>query len=110
MALGAWLQRRNWQAMGKPDEALTSLRWAIASVVFWFISSVPLGKYAPPGGLMGLIALLLLIFWYYGSAKPQILYVANTYGKDFPRRSWLVPMAVGVVADLAWYAIASLAR
>lgn len=58
---------------------------------------------------MPLMSLLMLVSWYYSSAKPQYVYVKKTYGKDYPRRSWGLPLLIGVTTDVAIIVIQRLA-
>jgi hypothetical protein len=101
IALGAWLQRQNWEAMGRPVEARRAHVWMIADLVFvaaWLV--VP--RLNPAiARLLWPLSFVMLISWYYNSAKPQYVYVKKTYGKDYPRRSWGVPLLIGIAADVA---------
>ncbi len=109
IALGAWLQRQNWEAMGRPADARKAHLWMIVDLVFlaaWLV--VP--RLNPAfAGVMSLLSLVMLISWYYSSAKPQYVYVKKTYGKVYPRRSWAVPLLVGIAVDVAIVLIQRLA-
>ena len=52
-------------------------------------------------GIMSLTSFVMLVSWYYSSAKPQYVYVKKTYGKNYPRRSWAMPLLIGIAADVA---------
>jgi hypothetical protein len=105
IALCAWLQQRNWEAMGRPVQARRSRLWMIADAVFlaaWLIVPRVNPTVAP---LLVPISFVLVIAWYYASAKPQIRYVAATYGKHYPRRNWGPPLLAGLAMDVIVFAI-----
>ena len=100
IALGAWLQARNWEALGQPGKARFARFWVIADaifVAFWLAAPLLPTRFTialPP------MSLLMLVIWYYSSAKPQIRFVQDTYGKHYPRRNWGGPLLVGLTLDV----------
>ncbi|MGN6528330.1 MAG: hypothetical protein ACTHL8_18225 [Burkholderiaceae bacterium] len=101
IALGAWLQQRNWEALGRPAEARKARFWMIADL-FFVAAWVVVPRLGPAfSGIMSLTSFVMLVSWYYSSAKPQYVYVKKTYGKNYPRRSWAMPLLIGIAADVA---------
>jgi hypothetical protein len=110
VAFGAFLHMKNWEALGEPEKARTARNWFIAGIV-WLAASCLLDIVAP--GAKGLDALsrlgflVLLISWYFSSAKAQIRYVQQRFGKDYVRRPWGKPFLfvlaafVGLVMAIA---------
>lgn len=115
---GALLHMKNWQAMGKPDEARNAKWWAIgfavATVLFWLASAM-LPDAVLVAGLGRIGGFVMLISWYLISGRGQVQYVANNYGKAYAKRGWgkpflclflvfcgivVVAMALGVIAGL----------
>ena len=97
---GAWLHMKNWQALGEPGRAASARVWVVVSAVL-IVGLSLVGSLWPLGPLMGLsrlFAFVLLISWYFGSARGQARYVAERFGSDYPRKSWLAPIATGIVA------------
>jgi hypothetical protein len=101
IALGAWLQRRNWEALGRPVEARRAHLWMVADLVFLVAWLVGPRLNPAAANLLWPLSFVMLISWYYSSAKPQYVYVKQTYGKDYPRRSWGMPLLIGIAADVA---------
>jgi hypothetical protein len=98
---GAIVHMKNWQAMGEPEKADASRRWAIGSFVFFVVLSTSAFAFSDSrlfdmasraGGLAVLLA------WYYASAKHQSAYVLAKYGKSYPRKGWIKPLLFAVLA------------
>jgi hypothetical protein len=102
---GAILHMKNWEAMGRPERATASMRWAIGVAVAYLaliacdlLLPAAMASQVP----QRLVGFGLLIAWYFVMAKDQMDFVAYTYGKDFVRRGWATPMlcAAAVYAAL----------
>ena len=97
---GAWLHKKNWEALGKPEQARSGRNWLIAGVVV-FIATLVIALVMPrgTGGVSRLVSFAFLIAWYYAAAKPQVAYIKGRFGDSYPRKGWLVPIAsaVGVI-------------
>ncbi len=102
---GAYLHMLNWKALGEPDKAAASKNWVIGNIVFVIALSIA-SLFMPESSgfdtLSRLGGLVLLIVWYYAIGKSQQTYVAERFGKQYPRRSWAVPLlsALGIFIGL----------
>lgn len=97
---GALVQMKNWQALNEPEHASTSKAWAIIALVLTLLSAaysfVATGAdFTRPSGL------LILIIWYFANGKQQGKYVAERFGKDYPRKGWGTPLLLGILAFVA---------
>jgi succinate dehydrogenase/fumarate reductase cytochrome b subunit len=81
VAFGAWINLQNWKALEEEERVSTSRIWFIVSVIV-----VVLVILLPMGRLLGLP---YLIVWYFAQNKPQIKYVKERFGEDYPHRPWL---------------------
>jgi len=83
---GSILVLRNWQALGVKEKIRGAQLWLIASiimVVVQFLVSTP-------------FLFAYLVIWYFASAKSQAKYVRENWGKEYPRKSWLWPLLIGL--------------
>ena len=106
--LGAYLHMRNWQALGQPEKAATSKNWIIGVLAF-FIVLMGLSLAAPQSKALDLLGRVggfaLLLGWYYSIGKSQQAYVLARFGKGYPRRGWLLPLAAAVGALIAFIVV-----
>ena len=101
---GAWLHMKNWQALGEPGKAASARLWVIVSAVL-IVGLSLLGAMNPLGPLLGLgrlSAFVLLISWYFASARPQARYVQERFGRDYPRKGWLAPLLLALAAIVGY--------
>ena len=105
-AFGAYLQMRNWQALGDEEKAQVSWYWFLATIGLMFamvLVSVllqethPLQKFANRSGIFMLIA------WYMASGRLQPAYVKERFGKDYPRKGWGKPIGIAIASVLAFF-------
>jgi heme/copper-type cytochrome/quinol oxidase subunit 2 len=80
VAFGSWVMLQNWHALDEPERAANSRIWLILSIVVFVL------VLAIPGA--GLIGLPYMIVWYFVENRPQIKYIKERYGKDYPHRPW----------------------
>jgi hypothetical protein len=96
---GAWLQMRNWQALGDAKKAQVSWYWCLASLVL-IVALVAVGMVLPESHPLQKIGnrsgFFLLIAWYLSHGKLQVAYVKERFGKDYPRKGWAAPLAIAV--------------
>jgi hypothetical protein len=95
---GAYLQYRNWQAMGDPYSARESHNWFIASITvnagLIFASAV----YTPMvEGTFRSLAVLYLIVWYFVNGNKQAPIVKQKFGGTYPRKGWLAPIGAAIL-------------
>jgi len=88
---GSYLLMRNWRAIGDTRRAIIARRWMIVSAVL-----------IAPSVIFGAIALIYLIVWYFLEQRPQYSYVMQSWGPEYPRRSWkgVLAIAFGLWATL----------
>ena len=107
-AFGAFLNMLNWDALGEAERAASSKRWFVASLVMlgaYLVLSV-LTVASRAEGMIRIIALIYLFVWYFASARGQMAYVRDQYGKDYPRRGWGKPLGIGLAAWIGYAMIA----
>ena len=82
---GSYLTKRNWEAIGEDDKVRSSRNWMILSILMLLLS------------IIGGIGLIYLIVWYFAVNRPQIQYVKQRWGKDYPRQPWGKPLGIAFV-------------
>ncbi len=91
---GSILHMKNWQALGKTEEASASKRWVIGCIAA-MVAMIGLTLMFPESesidGWTTMAGFVLLIAWYAASARDQIQFITNGYGKDYVRRGWGKP-------------------
>jgi hypothetical protein len=106
----AWLMAKNWQELGKPDEAKESMTW----VKIWcgylpihlLIAVLAPGNPATPGSPAMFVYLVLLVAWFYKLGKKQITYVKER-DIQFEKKGWAKPVLVGLASIVVWVMFAS---
>lgn len=95
---GAFLQMRNWEALGEPDRLLESKRWVIASLLFTVgISAVDLLTQSNMVVLFTRVLWFTWFFWWYvASARHQSQYVLSALPTGYTKRGWLMPLVIGI--------------
>jgi hypothetical protein len=103
---GAFVHMKNWQALGETDKAATSKTWAVTSLAF-ILAVILLGVFIPESKGMDLLSRIaglgLLVAWYSASGKHQVSYVKARFGKSYPRRGWLKPICLALLAVLGLF-------
>lgn len=85
---GSTLVLKNWQAIGDKARSKTGRIWLIVSIVMLI----------PTIFFPGLFGIIYIITWYFAWQRKQTKYVKEHWGKDYPRKSWTVPLLIGIVA------------
>jgi hypothetical protein len=107
-AFGAFLHMKNWQALGQPDKATSAKVWFVLSLVVLAGLSCAsvMGSYSNQQvGSLRIVGFILLIAWYFGSARGQAAYVKTHFGNTYPRRGWSKPLGVAVLALVAFVVV-----
>jgi len=99
--LGSILLALNWRRLGQADKASTAWMWLVISIVATAILM------ALPVRIPG-INVAVFFVWFKVVGKPQIEWVKKNYGKDYPKRSWLVPLTISfaLLALVIWGLVA----
>lgn len=111
-AFGAYLQMLNWRALGESGKAAWSMAWFYASLgmlaLYIYMGASaddPMGEDKIARG----IAFTFLLVWYFFFGKTQGVYVKEKLGKNYAKRSWGMPLLVGVGGFIGFYATAVMA-
>ena len=92
---GAFLQAKNWESLGNRAEAKKAMVW------FYFGVAVLLSVFLNFGVALTAYVILLLS-WYFISNRKQQKYVKEHFGSAYPRKGWGMPLAIGLIASVAW--------
>jgi hypothetical protein len=109
-AFGAFLHMKNWQALGQPNKATSAKVWFVLSLVVLgglSCASVMVPNSNQLAGSVRVVGILLLLSWYFGSARSQAAYVKTHFGNTYPRRGWFKALAVAVLALFALIVVAT---
>ncbi len=101
-AFGAYLHMKNWEALGESRKANISMVWMIVSILF-LLGNIFLGTTVSGTGAqyqqktvhlqtLNLPLLLVLLGWYFLSARAQVKYIKDRFGDNYPRKGWLKPI------------------
>jgi hypothetical protein len=105
-AFGAYLQMKNWEALGERAKAEDARAWFQATLLFgtaypvleWFCATyVPANLY-----VLRPLWLLFVIFWYFASAAGQIRYIKERNGGAYVRRPWAKVLSVATAGAIAY--------
>ena len=99
---GTWLHMKNWQALGEPERAKSARIWFFAAIATLVITVGLQFVNVAPDGVLRAVNFGFLIGWYYGGAKPQVVFVKSRWGDDYVRRGWSLPLltALGITIGL----------
>lgn len=105
-AFGAYLHAQNAKSLGRDAEAkgnLTTFYLNLVYVVFALISIIFIPS-IPQAAFTG-TSIALLISWYVSFCKKQAQYVKETYGENYQRKSWGMPLLIGFAGLIVFFAI-----
>ena len=74
------------------DDKVRSARW-------WLIASILM---LVPTMIFGAVGFLYLIVWYFAWQKPQATFVKESWGDEYPRKSWAQPL---LIAFCCWFGV-----
>lgn len=88
----AYLQMKNWQELGCPEEAKQSKIWigiTIPITIFLILllenSSIP----NAPGWIV-------LLVWYFVNGKKQITFVKENTNNNYKKKGWFIPIIIAI--------------
>jgi hypothetical protein len=108
---GAIVHMKNWEALGEPQKAANAKAWALVGVAFFValtIAGALLPQFKALDAAGRLLAIALLIGWYYASGKPQQAYVDAKFGNDYRKKGWLKPLSLAVLGFIGFIVVAAL--
>lgn len=104
-AFGAFLQMKNWQALGEPARAETSRKWFVG-VIAAMLGAALLAALLPETKAIDAVSrvfgVALLVTWYLQNGREQVQFVLGRHGKAYPRRSWALALLGGVLGLAAY--------
>lgn len=107
-AFGAFLHMKNWQALGESTKASAAKTWAVVSLSL-ILGLSALSALAPTSSpfasMPRSVGLILLLTWYFTSAREQAKYVKEQFGKEYPRRGWAKPLLLALLVFLGFFVV-----
>lgn len=110
-AFGAYLQMKNWQALGDEAKAAQAKMWAWGSVAFIVLVSVMSVVLIDSKGMEAMsrsLGFALLFAWYFANGRAQVQLVKARYGKTYPRRGWTKPLLIALGAYVGFIVVVAL--
>lgn len=94
---GAFLVAKNWRALGETAKAKRSMIW-FYSIFAWLLFAFVTPDTEMITRSSWFAGMMIFVCWANFEAQPQIKYVKERFGKDYPRKGWLIPVgsAIGV--------------
>jgi heme/copper-type cytochrome/quinol oxidase subunit 2 len=83
---GSCLVFLNWKALGQEDKISSSRIWLIISILVFLTQII----------WIPLLGFPYLLIWYFVFVKEQVKYVDERWKNEYPRRSWLYPLLMGL--------------
>jgi hypothetical protein len=102
-AFGAYIQMRNWQALGQAEKARSSRYWLVAWIAFIPASTMIAAIDLSAGGDLYLREIIWVIFfavWYFIFAKSQSNHFYNIGYGSFRKRPWMGILIVAFVLNV----------
>lgn len=96
---GSILVLMNWQALGMKEKIRNAQLWLTVSIIMLVVS------FFIPYPFGTVVSLAYLLVWYLSSAKTQAKYINGQWGQAYPRRSWLWPLLIAVIATAFLYGV-----
>lgn len=90
-AFGAILTAKNWRALNEDGKARRSMLWFYALFPYFLLCVILPASLAQ---LFREIPLAINLVWMYFEAEPQRKFVNERFGKNYPRKSWGIPLAI----------------
>jgi hypothetical protein len=87
------LTAKNWRALGEVAKARRSMIWFYALFPYFLLCAVTPDSTA---SFFRYVSLAIFCAWVYFESEPQRKYVTERFGKNYRRKSWLVPSVIGI--------------
>jgi len=85
---------KNWQSIGEQQRVKTGWAWLAVSVAMIVVF-----------GATYWVHLIYLLTWYFAWPMKQARYVNERWGTNYPKKSWVAPLLVGLGVVLALAAV-----
>jgi hypothetical protein len=82
---GSALVLKNWQSIGDESRAKTARVWLMVSIIATLCYM-----------FLPFLGLCYIVIWYFAWQRKQTKYIKERWGKDYPRKSWSVPLLLGI--------------
>jgi hypothetical protein len=109
-AFGAFLHARNADAMGRHSEAKANRLWFYVTIAYYGCTLI-LIPFAPSyfSLFLRLTRIGLLLGWYFDVGKDQIVYVNETWGNGYERKSWTKPLITALCCLVGTFIVLTVA-
>jgi hypothetical protein len=107
LTFGSFLLAQNWKALGDPVRSRRSMFW-FYSIIPWlpfrmltiYLMPIDYDKNFVKNAIFGIIHLAIwevpYFIWAFAEVNPQARFVEARFGDQYPRRSWFLPILIGV--------------
>ena len=72
---GAYIHAKNWERLGQPDKAASSMNWVVGCSILWGLNLIvflaTVNSKNGPKDFANYASFVALLWWYFGSAKHQ---------------------------------------
>lgn len=92
-AFGSFLLARNWKALGDADRAKRCMLWFYGFFPF-LIAAIFVSELGVFAALLRPAGIGIFVAWIITERTPQADYIEQRFGGRYPRKSWLVPIAI----------------
>ena len=111
-AFGAYLQMRNWQALGETENAASARAWFYVSLgmlgVYILMGVFMSDSDAADGAARGL-GVAFLLAWYFSSGRVQVKFVKQRFGKNYSKKPWGKALLIAIGGIVGYLTIAVVA-
>src|ERR1700722_4242116 len=104
-AFGAFLHAQNAKSLGRDVEAKGNLTTFYINLVYLVFVCVSIFIPSIPQAVFTGVSIALLVNWYVSFCKKQAQYVKATYGENYPRKPWGMPLLIGSAGLIVFIAI-----
>mgnify|MGYP003583957953 FL=1 len=98
---GSYLQMKNWQALGKPEDANTAKNWISFTIIFIlfinFATPFIWDDVEKVTTISRGLGFWYIIIWYFAYARKQPKYVKENLNDKYQKKSWLIPLSSATV-------------